>query len=313
MSQHLNKTALCYVIMNFSQALRGTYDKAIKPAVSDAEKETGLKIRCLRADDIAFPGSIKREIIDSIYEANAVIADLTGNNPNVFYELGISHSVGNQTIMISQSIAKIPFDIKAYRVIEYKPSPDGLVQLQSELCKAVTEVLTGLGKPSNPVQDFAPIRFPSVVVSFAELVAFESQNARSVWIIEPALDADERFFRDVIKHNIENRAVQYRILVPNTKTVLKSVRRFRDALDVSDAAWQRIAIRTLEPHNVESEVTIYDAHSREQRVLIMSPSPLENKQLFWFPIRDTRANVILERYVTLWDEVSKPLADAISI
>jgi hypothetical protein len=209
--------------------------------------------------------------------------------------------------MISQSVTEVPFDISAYRLIVYEPSSNGLKKLRTELSKAITEVLTGQGEPSNPVQDFAPVRYTNVVISLADLIVFEGQTTRNVWIIEPALDADLKLFRNVIKNNIENRAVQYRYLVPDTKDLPRSVKRFREALGADDAAWRRVTIRTLEAHMIESEVTIYDAFTDKERVLIMSP--LEDEQSFWFSVRGTRARAVRERYEVLWDEMSKPLAD----
>jgi hypothetical protein len=310
MPQHINKPALCYVIMNFSPELRRTYDTAIKPAVTDLVTRYGAEIRCLRADEIAGPGSIKREIIASIYKANVVIADLTGNNPNVFYELGVSHSVGNKTIMISQSIAEVPFDISAYRLIPYESSASGFTKLRDQLSNAIAEVLAGQCGPNNPVQDFAPIRYTNAVISLADLMTFEGQATSKVWLIEPTLETDIILFRNVLKNNIENRSVQYRYLVPNTKELLRSAQRLREALDVDNAAWQRITIRTVDPHVVESEVVIYDAFTEGERVLLMSP--VEDDQPFWFRVRGERARYIRERYESLWHEVSKPLANLIT-
>jgi len=179
MPQHLNQSAFCYVLMPFSDELRETYDMAIKPAVSDAAIQLGTEIRCMRTDETASPGSITREIIESIYKANVVIADLTGNNRNVFYELGISHSYGNKTIMISQSV-NVPFDICPYRWIPYGCSAAGLTKLRDQLSKVVTKVLTGHEGPSNAVQDFAPIRFTNVVISLVDLMSFEGQATNEV-------------------------------------------------------------------------------------------------------------------------------------
>ena len=95
--------------------------------------------------------------------------------------------------------------------------------------------------------------------------------------------------------------------MPDTRDLLRSVKRFREALGVDDAAWQRITIRTIEPHTIESEVVIYDAFTERERVLLMSP--LEDEQPFWFKVRGTRARHIRDRYEGLWHEVSKPLAD----
>jgi FMN phosphatase YigB (HAD superfamily) len=76
---------------------------------------------CERAD-ISEGQNLDRRIIDGIYNADIIIADLTGQNCNVLYELGISHTIPKKTLMISQSLDSIPFDVNTYDVIEYNPN-----------------------------------------------------------------------------------------------------------------------------------------------------------------------------------------------
>ncbi len=72
---------ICFVIMPFDSRLDRLYDLAIKPAVKSENLE------CIRADKISGAGNILADIVEHIHKAKVVIADLTGNNPNVFYEL----------------------------------------------------------------------------------------------------------------------------------------------------------------------------------------------------------------------------------
>ena len=61
-----------------------------------------------------------RDIIEPIYKADVVIADLTGLNPNVMYELGIAHTFNKKTIIITKDdLSKLPFDLKQYRAKDY--------------------------------------------------------------------------------------------------------------------------------------------------------------------------------------------------
>ena len=64
--------------------------------------------------------SIIDDICNSILGADVVVADCTGQNPNVFYELGIAHTLGKDVILLTQSIDDIPFDISHLRFIEYE-------------------------------------------------------------------------------------------------------------------------------------------------------------------------------------------------
>ena len=62
-----------------------------------------LKLRCVRADDIWVHHHVIQDIVDLIAKAKVVVCDCTGKNPNVFYEIGIAHSLGKDVILITQS------------------------------------------------------------------------------------------------------------------------------------------------------------------------------------------------------------------
>lgn len=79
-----------FVLMPFKSEFDDVY-MVIKDACAD--ESLSHQIRCLRSDEIAKPGRITDQIIDSIRNADAIIADLTGNNPNVMYELGYAHAL----------------------------------------------------------------------------------------------------------------------------------------------------------------------------------------------------------------------------
>ena len=140
----------CFVIMPFDRKLLGIYKHAIKPVVQE------YNLKCIRADEISGTGSIVRRLIEHIYHAKIIIADFTGQNPNVFYELGIAHAIGNNAIVISQSIEDVPFDVKSYRAIIYSDTAEGAENLKSELRDAINTFSEWSSKPSNPVKDFLP-------------------------------------------------------------------------------------------------------------------------------------------------------------
>ena len=65
-----------------------------------------------------------REVLEGIWrsinEAGIIIADCTGGNLNVFYELGIAHTIGREVILICQDVKRdIPYDLHSQRIIEY--------------------------------------------------------------------------------------------------------------------------------------------------------------------------------------------------
>lgn len=140
----LDKT--CFVLMPFAEEYREVYEQVYKPVCNAAG------IRSWRVDEVARPGSITRDIVEGIIDADIVIADLTSQNPNVFYELGIAHAVGNKTIMTCQRVEDVPFDIGNYRVILYEQTIAGSKKLAERLTAAIQELLAALDRTNNPVQ-----------------------------------------------------------------------------------------------------------------------------------------------------------------
>lgn len=89
----------------------------------------------INGGDLDNQQSILKDIVTGIYYADVIIADLTGLNPNVFYELGLAHALNKKVIIITQDISDIPFDIKAYRANEYSLQFNKLPKLIEELKK----------------------------------------------------------------------------------------------------------------------------------------------------------------------------------
>ena len=66
----------------------------------------------VRADEIARPRRITKAILQAILTSDLVVADITGNNPNVFYELGFARATGCDIVMLCQkSAGHLPFDV----------------------------------------------------------------------------------------------------------------------------------------------------------------------------------------------------------
>jgi hypothetical protein len=132
--------------MPFAEKYREVYEQVYKP-VCEANN-----LKCWRVDEIALPTSITNDIVQGIVDADIIIADLTSKNANVFYELGIAHTIGAQVIMTCQSMEDIPFDIGNYRVIKYEQTISGSKILADKLNQAITELLVALNRINNPVQ-----------------------------------------------------------------------------------------------------------------------------------------------------------------
>lgn len=102
-----------------------------------------LDIEAIRADQISIAGDINDQIFRHLYEADLVIADLTGANANVMYELGLRHSLNRLTIQVADRSTPLPFDVKAVRTILIERSPLGLVDARKRLVKAIETGLSG--------------------------------------------------------------------------------------------------------------------------------------------------------------------------
>jgi hypothetical protein len=129
---------LCFVLMPFKDPFNRIYERFIKPTVEELDT-SGLQ--CQRADDIYKIGLIMEDIWEQIWRARILIAELTGQNPNVMYELGMAHTVGRDVILITQNLDDVPFDLRHHRVIVYENTPDGADLLVESLRKTITSVL----------------------------------------------------------------------------------------------------------------------------------------------------------------------------
>jgi hypothetical protein len=88
----------------------------IEPALSD-------RYDVVRGDHVARPGRITEQFIEDIMENDLVVCVLTGNNPNVYYELAIAESAARPIIVLRQRDDEVPFDVKDVRFIEYDLEP----------------------------------------------------------------------------------------------------------------------------------------------------------------------------------------------
>lgn len=86
-----------------------------------------------RADEIFGTEPIIEDIWESINSASIIVADVSGKNPNVMYEIGMAHTVGKPVVIITQNIDDVPFDLKHYRCIIYEYTPRGCATLEEKL------------------------------------------------------------------------------------------------------------------------------------------------------------------------------------
>lgn len=95
-------------------------------------------------------------MIRGIANAELIVADVTGLNPNVLYELGLAHAMGKRCVMLTQKIADLPYDLRPYRANEYSTRFNAAHEIAATVKSIGEAALTGDTLFSNPVQDFAP-------------------------------------------------------------------------------------------------------------------------------------------------------------
>jgi hypothetical protein len=113
--QYASEEDLCFVVMPFDRAFNNVYE-LVESVTRDY---AGCK--CVRADQIATPSRITDDIFAYIARSRFLIADLTGQNPNVFYEVGLSHALHKEAILLLQEEADAPFDVRGIRYLTYSP------------------------------------------------------------------------------------------------------------------------------------------------------------------------------------------------
>lgn len=111
---HTDKN-LVFVIMPFSREFDVVYE-CIKDSVKEAQ------LRCVRVDQEIFSGGIMERVRENIYKAGIIIAELSVNNANVYFELGLSYAKNKKIIMITQTVQNVPFNLKHLRMVTYDRS-----------------------------------------------------------------------------------------------------------------------------------------------------------------------------------------------
>jgi len=129
-----------FVLMPFEPQFRRVYTNHI------VRVARSLALTVARADDFFTARSVMSDIWNAICAAKLIVADCTHRNPNVFYEIGLAHVIGKKVILLTQRKHDIPlgknkedmpFDIRHFHYIEYKPTPNGFRFLEIDLKKTI--------------------------------------------------------------------------------------------------------------------------------------------------------------------------------
>jgi nucleoside 2-deoxyribosyltransferase len=139
-----------FMVMPFLENLKPVYNDHIQKVAGK------LGVSIARGDDFFTSNSIISDIWNAINSCKIVIADCTGRNPNVFYEIGIAHTIGKPVIFLAQNKDDIPFDTQHLRHIIYEFTPRGMAEFEKKLTTTLKREVSNLAinhenkKISNP-------------------------------------------------------------------------------------------------------------------------------------------------------------------
>jgi hypothetical protein len=126
----------CFVIMPFHALYEAEYEQVIKPAI----EESGLS--CIRGDEIFQRQAVIQDIWRAVRTSRVVVAELSGRNPNVMYEIGLAHALSKPIIMITRNEDDVPFDLRSLRYIFYDLNdPLWGQNLRKKLTQIIRQVL----------------------------------------------------------------------------------------------------------------------------------------------------------------------------
>lgn len=153
MIDNLKNRKKCFIITPIGDEGSNTFRKAkgvIESAIKPVLQENGFD-DIKPAYEIMESGMIGKQIVNRIIKDDLVVANLTGNNPNVMYELAIRHVIAKPIIHICENGATLPFDIKDSRTIFYNDDMLGTEELKNMFRKFVLNLDYSKHYTDNPI------------------------------------------------------------------------------------------------------------------------------------------------------------------
>lgn len=122
------------------------FEKIIRPVTKE------LNYSLIRGDQVDEAGMIPSQIIDLLVESPLVIADLTGNNASVFYELAVRHAIRKPCILMIKHGENIPFYVKHTRIIYYDlENPTKVEKTKNSLINQIKNMDNSKYYNDNPI------------------------------------------------------------------------------------------------------------------------------------------------------------------
>lgn len=161
----------CFVISPFGGWHDDYYTEIFCPAINSAGLDPA------RADDLFRSSNIVHDIWHLILSSRVLLADLTGKNPNVFYELGLAHAARKPVLLLTQSMEDVPFDLRALRVVTYDVKhPTWGEVLREKIKQGLAETLDSPERSVLPTfLREAPDESPAVSEEEARFIGLQQQ------------------------------------------------------------------------------------------------------------------------------------------
>lgn len=162
-----------FVAMPFHAAFDDAYEAAIKPACEAAGAYAE------RVDDQIFQSNILQRVYNQIAKADLVVADTTGRNVNVLYEIGYAHALRKDVILVTRGGGDVVFDPARHPQIVY----ERLVDLRDQLERKVRSALETMEQRTAPIAIPVAVMIDDVVLdpAIAREVTVETREADSDW------------------------------------------------------------------------------------------------------------------------------------
>jgi hypothetical protein len=124
-----------FISMQFDGAFDELYEHVIREVCDDFD------VAPLNASEMIGPGVIMEDIVRELQTSRLVVADITPNNPNVYFEVGYARALGKPIVLLAQKGTKLPFDVAGFRVLFYENTIGGKARLDESLRRHIGEVL----------------------------------------------------------------------------------------------------------------------------------------------------------------------------